>query len=184
MIEEFKTQLSTILHLMVDPIVENAIISINLEGEQWRININSEQNELLVGYRGETIKSIQHVTRVLVHKAFPNDRTHFLIDVGEYKKSREHIINGKISTIAQREVLEGGKTVILLGLSSYERLIIHKLIAETSGIETQSVGEGDERNLIIRPTSGDISTMGGMENALVINIKNLEVTLPDQNSNE
>jgi spoIIIJ-associated protein len=172
--EDFEKQLHSIIKLLVDPITPGSVITVSREGDQWRVTINSDHNDLLVGYKGENVKAIQHVTRVLIHKKFPEDKTHFLIDIGEYKRSREQIITGKITNLAEKEVLELGKTLILTGLTGYERKIIHGLLGEVAGIETTSVGESDNRKLLIRPTSGEIGANTGMDSAIVINIDKLE----------
>jgi spoIIIJ-associated protein len=172
--EEFEKQLHDILKLLVEPIAPNPAITLTREGDQWRVNINSEQNDLLVGYKGENIKAIQHITRVVIHKKFPEDRTHFLIDIGEYKRSREHVLTSKITNLAEKEVLELGKTLILTGLSGYERKIVHGLLADVGGIETTSVGESDNRKLLIRPTTGDLGIGMGMDSAQVISVDKLE----------
>lgn len=172
--EEFEKQLHTILKLLIEPMAPDPVIKITPEGDQWRVNINSDHNDLLVGYKGENVKAIQHITRVIIHKKFPEDKTHFLIDIGEYKRSREHIITSKITNLAEKEVSELGKTLILTGLSGYERKIIHGLLGDIKGIETTSVGESNNRKLLIRPTSGELSAGMGMDNAIVIDINKLE----------
>jgi spoIIIJ-associated protein len=172
--EEFEQQLHSILKLLIEPIAPDPVIKITQEGDQWRVNINSEHNDLLVGYKGENVKAIQHITRVIIHKKFPEDKTHFLIDIGEYKRSREHVITGKITNLAEKEVQELGKTLILTGLSGYERKIIHGLLGDIKGIETTSVGESDNRKLLIRPTTGELTAGMGMDNAVVIDINKLE----------
>ena len=172
--KEFENQLHTILKLLVEPIAVDPVIKITQEGDQWRVNINSDHNDLLVGYKGENVKAIQHITRVIIHKKFPEDKTHFIIDIGEYKRSREHIITSKITNLAEKKVYELGKTLILTGLSGYERKIIHGLLSEIIGIETTSVGEIDNRKLLIRPTNGEITAGMGMDNAVVIDINKLE----------
>jgi spoIIIJ-associated protein len=171
---QFQDQLKEILQLLIEPMTTSLEIKIVKEGEQWRVTVNTDQNELLVGFKGETIKAIQHIARVMVHKKFPDDRTHFLIDIGEYKKSRETLISSKITNIAEIEVLEKGKTLILTNLNSYERRIVHNLLNEIKGIETTSVGEEANRKLIIRPTSGELMATTGMDNALILDIEALE----------
>lgn len=171
--QEYQEQLHSILKLLIEPISSNPTIKISREGEQWRVVVNTDQNELLVGYKGENIKAIQHITRVIIHKKFPEDRTHFLIDIGEYKRSRETTLNATMVNFAEKEVLEKGKTVILSGLTSYERRIVHNLLTEIRGIETTSIGDEGSRKLIIRPTSGEIMAGMGMENSIILSIEQL-----------
>jgi predicted RNA-binding protein Jag len=53
-------------------IVTNAIdnkleITFEKEADQWRVVLNSEKVEYLLGNRGENLKSLQHLVRVLFH---------------------------------------------------------------------------------------------------------------------
>ncbi len=169
----FQEELHAVLKLLIEPIAAEPNIQISKEGDQWRVNVNTDQNDLLVGYKGENIKAIQHVTRVLIHKKFPDNRTHFLIDVGKYRKSREHVLNATIQNMADKDVLEQGKTIIITGLTSYERRIVHNLLTEIKGLETTSIGEEGTRKLIIRPTQGEIVGGMGMDNAIIVSIDQL-----------
>lgn len=169
---EFKQKLIDTLTLLAGPMVDNLTIGVEKEGDQWRVNINSDQNEILVGHKGEHIKAIQHVARVLVHRYFPDDRTHFLIDVGEFRRNREKILKQKIITVAQNQVIAGGTTVILMNLNGYERKLVHDILADVDGLETTSIGEDDKRKLIIRPTS-EVGSKG-LDQATILDIKDLE----------
>ena len=148
---------------------------LNREGDQWRINLNIEDYERFVEDNSEILKAIQHYIRVCVHKKFPDDRTHFLLDIGMFRQNREIFLKDKIRTVAEEKVLQGGLTLILINLSSYERKVVHNLLVEVEGLETTSVGQGTHRKLIIRPTS-EIGAKG-MEEAQVLDIFVLSKTL-------
>lgn len=169
---DYKQQLIDTLTLLTDPLVENLEITVNKEGDQWRVNINSDQNEMLVGHKGEHIKAIQHVTRVLMHRKFPEDRTHFMIDVGEFRKNRESIIKSKVSMLAQFEVIDQGMTVILMNFNGYERKLVHDILTDIDGLETTSIGDDNSRKLIIRPTS-EVGAKG-LDHAKILDISDLE----------
>jgi len=150
---EVKEIILEFLENIIKNVSPKATAEILKEGDQWRIYINSNGSAVFTEEKNEVLRAIQHILRVLVHKKFPEDRTHFIIDVDNYKITRENKIKNEIPLLAKNKVLEGGKTLVLLGLSSYERMIIHKLLAEINGLETNSVGFGDSRKLLIRPTS-------------------------------
>jgi spoIIIJ-associated protein len=164
--EAFRSTLTKIITSLVAPIVEDYEIEVQREGDQWRVNIHTQKIELVIGQEGEYLKSLQHLIRVLVHKIHPEDRTHFILDVGGYRLNREQILKEKARQIAQEEVLAQGTTLILTGLNSYERKLIHSILSDIEGLETSSVGTEGSRKLIIRPTSETGST--GMDNAKVI----------------
>ncbi len=180
--QEYEKTLVETLTMLVKPLVNELEITVNREGEQFRVNVNTDRNELLVGHRGENIKAIQHITRVIVHIKFPQDRTHFMIDVGEFKKTRESLINSAIPEITRSEVIEQGNTIVLVGLNGYERKLVHNLVNEVNGLDTNSIGEGSERKLMIRPTE-DSSGISSMDNAKFIDIEDYREN-QEENSDE
>lgn len=175
--DEQKNQIKEIVDLIVSPLAGESDVNFLKEGDQWRIDIIVEDGTKLIGHHGELLSSIQHLVRVLFHKKNPGDRTHFLVDVNSYKHKRESFINEEIPKIAEAEVLGEGRPVIISGLSSYERRIIHNMIADVKGVETTSVGERYSRRLIIRPTS---ESNLGMDKARVIDIKNIASSKENQ----
>jgi predicted RNA-binding protein Jag len=64
--------------------------------------------------------------------------------------------------------LKQGLTVILVGLSGYERKLVHGILAEIKGLETSSVGPQDNRKLLVMPNS-QIGNYG-IENAKVVDL--------------
>jgi len=143
------------------------------EGHQIRANliVSADQELLLVGNAREMLNSIQHYARVALHISFPEDFSHFLVDVNNMRSRREHIIFKIIPQIAKQEVEIEGHTIILVGLSGYERRIIHQELAEVKSVETTSVGTRFNRKMIIRPTSDTGST--GIDNAKIFEIDSL-----------
>lgn len=174
--DSYKEQAFEMVKSIVKPIVGEVECDFLKEGDQWRLNIQTKNYGKLIGNHGEVLSGLQHLIRVIVHKKFPQDRTHFLVDVNERRRKREEFIQNKVPDYGKEEVLGLGKTVIMSNLSSYERKIIHKMLDEIKGLETTSVGERYNRKLLIRPTSDAGSQ--GMEDSIVVDIEK-EVKLND-----
>lgn len=173
MTNEYRDLVQHYLNLIYNQIIPGFEFDIDREGEQWRFNlITTLDTELAVGKEGETLRSVQHLVRVLAHRKFPEDRTHFLLDINGYRRNREYAISVKIPEIAQSEVLANGNTVILVGLSGYERLQVHKILSEIKGLNTNSVGPEGNRKLLIMPTSETGS--GSMDTAKIIHINQIK----------
>jgi predicted RNA-binding protein Jag len=168
MTSEVQNTLIGFIHLLVDPINPGAEIVIEREGDQWRVNLLVGTEEILVGKDGDVLRSIQHLARVLVHRKHSEDKSHFILDVNHYRKAREYAISNIIPQIAENDVLSQGHTIILVGLSGYERLQVHKILSEIKGLNTNSVGPEDNRKLLIMPTSETGST--SMEKAKIYHI--------------
>lgn len=165
---EIKQVIVKYLDLIIDAMVPKKNLEFKNEGEQWRITLETDNNEVIIGENGQTLSAIQHLIRTLVHRAYPQDRTHFILDVTGFRSVRENNLTAKIPGIVQQSVLTDGKTIVLVGLSSYERLLVHRCLSDITGIETMSVGAATSRKLLIMPTS-DVGT-GGIENAIIINV--------------
>ena len=174
--DQHKDEIQQILNELMGPIDGKKEISFTQEGEQWRINVKTKSPRKLVGQGGTLVNSIQHVLRVIFHNRHPEDRTHFMIDVNSNRREREDWIIKNLPIIVQEDILTLGKTVVMVGLNGYERKIIHDQLAETNGVETTSVGDREERRLLLRPTS-DMATTG-LDNSRVIDI-NREIDLED-----
>lgn len=170
--QTLQTSITEIVKILVTPIVGEYDLEIIREGDQWRVDIKGENAVKLLGSKGEVLNAVQHILRVLVHNQVPKDRTHFIMDVNQIRSRREKFIAEEIPMMAKNEVLAVGMTVIIKNLSSYERRLIHQLLAEANGIETMSVGEGGNRKLLIRPTS-DTGSLG-IDNSKIVDIDAIE----------
>lgn len=169
--DAFKQYLTSLIQELITPLFQGKdfFIEIEDENEQWRVNISSDDETLDIVYNDEgLVRALQHILRVKAHNIFPQDRTHFVLDFGKRRSKREKILKDNARKIAESEVLNNGVTLIIVGLSSYERRIIHNLFAEVEGMETISVGHGTSRRLLIRPTSD--TGAKGMDNAKVIDL--------------
>jgi spoIIIJ-associated protein len=72
-----------------------------------------------------------------------------LVDVNEYRKRR----NDYLKSLAQRAVQEAkdnNQDVELPPLSAFERRVIHIALKGENGVTTESVGEGEERHIVIK----------------------------------
>lgn len=170
--QQYQDSVKQIISSVLDNISKPESYEFLREGDQWRINIVSKTPDDVYGHKGSLINSIQHLVRVITHKTYPDDRTHFLIDVNMMRKNREKYVNEEVPKMAQDDVLTLGKTVVINGLSSYERKIVHAMLVDVQGLGTTSVGKGNERKLLIRPDS-DTGSLG-MENSKVVDINQVK----------
>lgn len=120
----------------------------------YRIDIDSDEAATLIGYHGETIHALQHVLKTLVWKK-TNENVFVILDVDSYRKRQEE----SVLALAMRKVEAARKTLeeqMLPPMSPYFRRIIHLALAkpEFSDIVTESMGEGDQRAVVVRVKEG------------------------------
>ena len=79
-----------------------------------------------------------------------NPESVVFVDVNSYRKERENIILELARGAARKAA--GTKTDITLPpMNAYERRLIHSELASRPDIKTESVGEGKERYVVVKP---------------------------------
>ncbi|MFQ6723726.1 MAG: RNA-binding cell elongation regulator Jag/EloR [Clostridia bacterium] len=126
------------IEVEVGHVIENNDISFNVEGA----NVGK-----LIGYRGETLNAIQVLLGGL--KRTGEGRYRLYLDVEGYKKGREQTLVDLANRMADKsEEIE--RNVHLDPMSAYERRIIHSALQNRTLVETESMGEGDNRHVVIK----------------------------------
>jgi len=70
------------------------------------------------------------------------------IDIENYRKKREETLQALAKKMADR-VLKYGRSVTLEPMNPYERRIIHSAIQDMNGVSTHSVGQDNDRKIVI-----------------------------------
>ena len=111
------------------------------------IDIMGDDLGLLIGRRGETLLSLQYLVNLMVGRKFPGEGS-VTIDVEHYRHRNEERITAVAKRMADR-VRESGRAITLEPMSAAERRLIHMLFADDPELETNSVGDGDNRKVVI-----------------------------------
>lgn len=105
-------------------------------------------NGFLIGQRGDTLRSLQFVlSNALRNNNYEVYRVN--IDVADYKKQRAEKLTETASGWIKK-VQESGEEYQLKPMSASDRRIVHKAVAE-AGLDTESVGQGKDRHIVIKP---------------------------------
>ena len=110
---------------------------------------DEEAMGLLIGRRGETLRSLQFLVNLLVSRKVQK-WPQVVVDVGNYRQRRQESLEGLARRMAER-VRQTGRSVALEPMSAYERRIVHLALREDVTIYTESSGEGDQRKIMIFP---------------------------------
>lgn len=117
-------------------------------------NIKSFDSSLLIGQYGANLNAFQYLTRILVHKRL-GETVHFIIDVENYKKTREDFLRELAKQAAMR-VRDTHQGLLLKPMLSYERRVVHDEINRLPDIMSESVGDEPERRVLIKPKNNNI----------------------------
>ncbi len=115
-------------------------LTLNIQG------IN-ENLGLLIGRRGETLSALQLLVSLIVgHRT--KHRMRISIDAENYRERREENLRSLALRVAQ-QVRNYHRSIALEAMPPHERRIVHIALAESKDISTESIGEGDERRVVI-----------------------------------
>lgn len=131
-------------------LVEVETKTIDEEGKETIVcNIKTEESNFLIGQYGVNLQSLQHIVRLIIRKKI-SDRTNFILDVNSYRQEKNESIV-KLAKALAEEALTERRAVVLRPMSPYERRIVHMELAKNESIKTESIGEGEDRRVVIKP---------------------------------
>ena len=135
--------LETLLELLgvtgkVEVLSEEIPLALNIEGDDLGI---------LIGRRGQTLASLEHITKLMVAgrlKAWLPLR----VDVGGYKKRRRDSLQ-RLAVYLAEQVKSGHRAITMEPMPADERRIVHLTLADNPEVTTHSIGEGESRKVVI-----------------------------------
>lgn len=128
-----------------------ARVSVSADDEgDLRVDLSGNDLGILIGYHGETLSSLQLILNLMLYRRLGGWQPVFL-DVGGYKKERQEKIEGLAQHTADR-VRFLQTPVTLPPMPAFERRLVHIALAEEPGVTTESVGEGGERRVVVKPS--------------------------------
>jgi len=117
----------------------------------YRVHIETEETGLLIGFHGKTLESLQIILGIIVSKELAA-WVKVYVNVGDYREKREEALMLMAQHAAER-ALTMSRPVELANLSASERRVIHLTLSGDDRVETESVGEGSRRTLLVKPKS-------------------------------
>lgn len=135
--------------------IETYDIDVTKSGKEYFFEVSSEDNySLLIGRRGETLDSIQYLTRLAANRGKEDGKSvRISINVGDYREKRERTLKD-IARKNGRRVRKYGRNQTLNPMNPSERRIIHTTIAEMEGLQSYSIGSESDRRVVIALAEG------------------------------
>ena len=119
------------------------------------VDLDGRDRELLLARNAELLKALEHLAfRALGLEPAFHDKIH--LDSGGYRALRFEELKMTAKVAAER-VQSSKQAFPLNPMSSRERRIVHLALKDMAGIRTESIGAGEERQVVIHPVKGDRS---------------------------
>lgn len=116
---------------------------------QLSFSIEGEDAGLLIGHGGETLNALQFLVNLAVSRK-AHERINASIDIEGYRQRREERLTAMANRLAER-VAQTGRSFSMEPMPARDRRIIHMALANHRRVRTESVGDGDGRQVVIYP---------------------------------
>ena len=125
-------------------------ITYKTEVKEYEIYVDIEGEDVnhLIGYRGENINALQTIITSIANKK-STAKIRVYLDIAGYRERRVKTLEDLAEKIA-RTVVRTKKAVTLEPMTAYERKIIHTKLQSHSKVETFSKGEEPYRKVVIK----------------------------------
>lgn len=123
-------------------------VDISEENDTVKIDVSGPKMGMIIGYRGETLDSIQYLISLVVNKDHEISYKKVILDTENYRAKREETLK-RVALKTARKVIKTGKPFKLEPMNPYERRIIHAALQNESKISTYSEGEDPYRKVVV-----------------------------------
>jgi spoIIIJ-associated protein len=118
-------------------------------------DLDGRDKELLLEHGADVLKALEHLAfRALRLEPAYHEKIH--LDCGGYRALRFEELRMTAKVAAER-VQTSKQAFRLNPMSSRERRIVHLALKDMPGVRTESIGIGENRQVVIHPADGKIS---------------------------
>ena len=121
--------------------------SVNYSADSGRFSIFINDSFISENNLPAIMNSFDSVIKLIARK---NNIDFVIVDINNYRRKREDLIL-EIARVTARKSVAEKKEMSLPIMNAYERRLVHTELAKHPDIKTESVGEGRERYVVIKP---------------------------------
>lgn len=122
---------------------------INEDKEQIGIVLETNDTGIVIGYHGDTLDSLQFILSLCLAEKL-GEFKRVSLEVGDYRKNREDWLRS-LAEETKEKALSQNREVELMDLKPWERRIVHMIFQDDNEVLSESVGEGKDRVLVVKP---------------------------------
>lgn len=146
--KDYEKEVRDFLESILKSMNVEANINIKENKDVIKIDLSGSDMGIIIGYRGETLDSLQYLVSLVINKDQSCDYKRVILDTENYRDKREETLK-KLARRLGHKVRESGRPVKLEPMNPYERRIIHSELQNNNYVETYSEGEEPFRKVVI-----------------------------------
>ncbi len=132
--------------------LDGDVDSQELDEDTVEVSVHGSDLGLLIGPKGQTLTSVQELTRTVVQRKLGARSGRLLVDVADYRKARREALE-RFATGVAAKVRDAGVATALEPMSPADRKVVHDTVNAIDGVTTTSEGEEPNRRVVILPQS-------------------------------
>ena len=121
----------------------------NAENGSLEVDFAGEDMGILIGKRGQTLDSLQHLVSLVINK-HSEEYIRVKLDTENYRERRKETLEQLAKNIAYK-VKRTRRPASLEPMNPYERRIIHSALQDDKFVYTKSEGEDPFRHVVVLP---------------------------------
>ena len=150
-LEEQGAEASAFLLGLVERLGLRADVSAQvLDEDNVEVRVEGEELGILIGPRGNTLASLQELTRTVIQRRLGAHNGRLLVDVAGYRQKRRVALERFTREVAE-QVKSTGQRRVLEPMSPPDRKVVHDTVNTIEGLSTTSEGEEPRRRVVILP---------------------------------
>jgi spoIIIJ-associated protein len=122
------------------------------------VSVRSESEGLLIGRRGQTLDSLEHIVNRMTLRADAYVEGRVLLDIGDYRKRRRESLDELAGRLRARAVGER-RTVQVSPMSPRDRKFFAQAFADDDSVEVRALGAGFYRRVIVAPAGASAASI-------------------------
>ena len=111
------------------------------------LNIKGDDLGILIGRRGQTLASLEYVTKLMVVGRLKTWLP-LTVDVGGYRQRRRDSLQ-RLALYLAEQVKSRRQAITMEPMPADERRIVHLTLADNPDVTTHSIGEGEDRKVVV-----------------------------------
>ena len=114
------------------------------------ISLDGEDAALLIGRRGETLRSLQYIINLMIQKKVDNKDQLISLDVEGYIEKKMNNLS-QLARKMEKTVIRNGKPISMDPMPAFERRYVHRFFSGSKKIITESEDFGRDRHVVLKP---------------------------------
>lgn len=128
------------------------------------VSVRAENEGLLIGRRGQTLDSLEHIINRMVLRGDAGGDGRVLLDIGDYRRRRRESLEELANRLRTRAVGER-RTVQVSPMSPRDRKFFAQAFADDESVEVRALGAGFYRRVIVAPAGMGAAAVAAAEAA-------------------